>query len=147
MEEKARKATAQGTRNPAPGSDASSSSKRCKLFDNLSDSEDEEDAATPPPVAVSDARVDEAFSYYWEAPRSSQSSDPFDFWRQNSHEYPEVFVIATSTFTCPSGSVDSERLFSVAGDVIRHRRTSLSPENAEDQIFLAKNLPYFDYKY
>ena len=134
------------SQNQPPEEEASSTSKRCKLWANLSDTDDsdhEPEQAAP----VSDARVKEAFSYYWDSPRSLQSSDPLAFWHQNAHEYPEVYVVAKDTFTCPSGSVDSERLFSISGDILNARRTRLLPMNAEAQIFLAKNLPYFDYDY
>ena len=122
------------------------SSARGLLLENLSDSEDEE-IVIRPPVTVSESRVNDALNHYWDSPRIPQSSDPFAFWRENAVEYPEVFSVAKSTFSCPSGSVDSERLFSVAGDVINVRRTSLTPINAEDQIFLSQNLPYFKFDY
>ena len=93
------------------------------------------------PPTVSDARVEEALLSYWDEPRISQNADPFIYWQQNENKHPEVFLIAKAAFSCPSGSVDSERLFSTAGNVINVRRTRLNPENAEDQIFLAKNLP------
>ena len=155
MEEKAEKACERSARHrptPAPSStsaeDPPSSSKKYKLWENLSESEEESDEPVPQlPVAVTQARVLEALRYYWDSPRISQADDPYAFWRQNSHEYPEVFLVAKATFSCPSGSVDSERLFSVAGDIINVRRTKLTPINAEDQIFLAKNLPYFEYSY
>ena len=86
-------------------------------------------------------------SYYWESPHNSQHDDPLIFWQKNSTEFPEVYSIALTTFSYPSGSVDSERLFSLAGDVINVKRTNLLPENAEDQIFLSKNLPFFEFDY
>ena len=69
-----------------------------------------------------------------------RNSCPLSFWKENSREHPEIFKVAMETCSCPSGSVDSERLFSTAG-------TRLRPENAEDQIFLSKNLPFFEYDY
>ena len=118
-----------------------------ELFDFLSDSEsEEEDVAQVSPPNVSDARVEEALLSYWDEPRISQNADPFIYWQQNENKHPEVFLIAKAAFSCPSGSVDSERLFSTAGNVINVRRTRLNPENAEDQIFLAKNLPFFQFR-
>ena len=121
------------------------------LWDNLSDSEDESDK-NPEPIpapapAVSDAAVEDALVSYWSSPRIPQHADPFNFWRENESAYPAVSMIAKATFSCPSGSVDSERLFSTAGNIITSKRGSLKPENAEDQIFLAKNLRFFDFKY
>ena len=147
MEKKAANLTrAPPNRSSQSQSSEEPSSKKFKLWENLSDSEDE-DIVIRPPVAVSESRVNDALNHYWDSPRIPQSSDPFAFWRENAGEYPEVFSVAKSTFSCPSGSVDSERLFSVAGDVINVRRTSLTPINAEDQIFLSQNLPYFKFDY
>ena len=151
MEEKAAKARSTSRKRKA--AETESSSKKYTLWDNLSDSESEneveESTSQPFPFvqSVSESRVEEALSYYWESPRISQHDDPFIFWQKNSAEFPEVYSIALTTFSCPSGSVDSERLFSLAGDVINVKRTNLLPENAEDQIFLSKNLPFFEFDY
>ena len=141
-----RVASNQKSNNPRKRRATDSSDK--KLFDFLTDSESEEDEIPlPSPPSVSEARVEEAFHLYWDEPRISQDSDPFIYWQQNTSRHPEVSSIAKITFSCPSGSVDSERLFSTAGNVINARRTRLNPENAEDQIFLAKNLPFFNFDY
>ena len=39
----------------------------------------------------------------------------------------------------PPTSVSSERLFSVAGDIISKHRTRLNPDNAEKLIFMKYN--------
>ena len=124
------------------------------LFDYLSDSESDGETTDSPSqiqpsqgANVSDARVEEAFKSFWNTPRIEQNSDPLSYWQANSLTHPEIHAISQATLTCPSGSVDSERLFSTAGNVINERRTRLTPDNAEDMIFLAKNLEYFNFDY
>ena len=88
---------------PPPQRASSSPGQTPHLWDNLSDVEEEDNAELTPPV-VSESRVSEALEYYWTSPRILASADPYDFWRKNSHEFPEVFAIAKVTFSCPSGS-------------------------------------------
>ena len=58
--------------------------------------------------------------------------------------FPEIAEIGRKTMSCPSGSVESERLFSIstAGSVFNVKRPNITPVNAEDQIFLSKNLKF-----
>ena len=132
-----------------PATDNDGNSPKKKLWDNLSDSEEEEEEEEPSTQrpTISDARVDDALSAFWDEPRISRELCPLSYWKENSREHPEVFQIACETCSCPSGSVDSERLFSTAGNVISVRRTRLLPANAQDQIFLSKNLVFFQYDY
>ena len=52
--------------------------------------------------------------------------------------------VTAAKFLCaPSTSVDSERLFSVASNIIDAKRNRLDGERAEMLIFLKKNLPLF----
>ena len=147
MEQKAT-AASQNTNRPRkrPATDGEVEEKH--LWDHLSDSEEEDELMpAPPPASVSPARVEEALTSYWNSPRIPQLDDPFEYWRNHKSEHPEVFQLAKESFSCPPGSVESERLFSTAGNVISERRTRLNPENAEDQIFLAKNLVHYKFDY
>jgi len=43
--------------------------------------------------------------------------------------------------------VPSERLFSIAGNVVTAKKSALDPENAEKLVFLHENLPLQDLPY
>ena len=79
--------------------------------------------------------------------RIEQTSDPFKYWRENAAVHPDIYAIAKECMSCPSGSVESERLFSVAGDIFNVKRTMLTGINFEDMVFLSKNLPFLSFDY
>lgn len=136
-----------------------SPSKKLQLWANLSDSESDEEQlnelsseceATILPTAPSqplipEARVEEAVESFLNEDRIE--TDPFNYWKTGSQAHPDIYSIAKEVMSCPSGSVESERLFSVAGELLNVKRTSMSANSFEDQLFLAKNLPFFEYDY
>ena len=157
LKEKVKKIMMETTRDDAApalkrrrsGSDLSPSKKK-SLWANLSDSEDEmpENPSTiqeaPDHEPIPEAKIDAAVELFWSIPREPEV-DPFEYWKSHHLEFREVAVIAEETMSCPSGSVDSERLFSTAGNVVNPRRVNLTPVNAEDQIFLSKNLIFLNF--
>lgn len=149
--------------NPTPSaskrrrsSQPMSPSKKLQLWANLSDSESDMEelssesnntnlSTEPIQPLIPEARVEEAAELFLKEDRIE--TDPFTYWKIGSQVHPDVYLIAKEVMSCPSGSVESERLFSVAGELINVKRTSLSAANFEDQMFLAKNLPFFKYDY
>ena len=55
--------------------------------------------------------------------------------------------LAEYYLTPPATSVDVERLFSTAGDVLTDERNRLKPENASKILFLKENLPNVNFQY
>lgn len=74
-----------------------------------------------------------------------------DFWKTMSESTKPVekkaAKLAEHYLTPPPTSVDVERLFSTAGDIISNERNRLRPENAAKLLFLRENLPNVNYKY
>ena len=64
-----------------------------------------------------------------------------EWWRSHSPSYPNLSIIARKYLSIVATSVPSERLFSVAGNVVNAKRSSLEPENVEKLVFLHDNLP------
>ena len=77
--------------------------------------------------------------------------NPFDFWREKSNSSKVLDRLASDLaakyLTPPPTSVDVERLFSTAGDILTTERNRLCPETAEKILFLKENLPIVDYQY
>ena len=66
-------------------------------------------------------------------------SDPLQWWHERMSIYPIMCKLAQKTFSFVATSVPSERLFSSAGNVITEKRSCLTPEHADQLIFLFEN--------
>ncbi|XP_050953902.1 zinc finger BED domain-containing protein 4 [Labeo rohita] len=71
----------------------------------------------------------------------SRSDSPFQYWAVNRVRFPSLAATAAKFLCAPGTSVDSERLFSTASNIVDARRNRLGGERAEMLIFLKKNLP------
>ena len=75
----------------------------------------------------------------------------FEYWHRMSKSMNPlnraVADLAAYYLTPPPGSVDVERLFSTAGDILRDERNRLKPENAAMMLFLRENLPLINFDY
>ncbi|KAB5526077.1 hypothetical protein PHYPO_G00147550 [Pangasianodon hypophthalmus] len=78
---------------------------------------------------------------YLSEPVIPQSGQPLVFWQNNKSRFPALAQAARTYLCAPCTSVDSERLFSTAGNIIDEKRNKLSAKNAEMLIFIKKNLP------
>ena len=70
-----------------------------------------------------------------------RSDSPYQYWGVNQTRFPTLAATAAKFLCAPCTSVDSERLFSVASNIVDARRNRLGGERAEMLIFLKKNLP------
>ena len=71
------------------------------------------------------------------------ASDPLEWWKNRQYLYPRISRIAKKILCVPSSSVSSERVFSLAGNVVNKKRSQLAPENINMMIFLKKNRQFF----
>ena len=69
-----------------------------------------------------------------------REQDPMLWWRQNANRYPMLRSLAKRYLGPPPSSVDSERLFSSAGDICTESRSRLLADNAEMLIVLKVNM-------
>ena len=73
------------------------------------------------------------------------------FWRHKSLSLKpidrEIAKLAQFYLTPPPTSVDVERLFSTAGDILTNERSTLNPENAEKILFCRENFKHVDFQY
>lgn len=68
---------------------------------------------------------------------------PFEYWGKNKERFPTLAATAAKFLCAPSTSVDSERLFSTASNILDEKRNRLLGERVEMLIFLKKNLPMY----
>lgn len=75
------------------------------------------------------------------------SDSPFQYWGVNQIRFPTLAATAAKFLCAPGTSVDSERLFSAASNIVDARRNSLGGERKKMVIFLKKNLPLLTFKF
>ncbi|XP_060763665.1 zinc finger BED domain-containing protein 4-like [Neoarius graeffei] len=71
-----------------------------------------------------------------------RSSNPLAYWQLNKGRFPALAQTARAYLCSPCTSVDSERLFSTAANIIDDKRNRLTPKNAEMLIMIKRNLPH-----
>ncbi|XP_042610882.1 zinc finger BED domain-containing protein 4-like [Cyprinus carpio] len=86
------------------------------------------------------ASASQVISYLAE-PTIPRNHSPLEYWKCNQARFPALALAARKYLCAPCTSVDSERLFSVASDVMDEKRNRMDGEKAEMLIFLKKNLP------
>ena len=67
-----------------------------------------------------------------------RTEDPLVWWKQNSHSFPRLSLVARKYLHIPATSTSSERLFSKAGELISARRSCLKPSVVDKILFLNK---------
>ncbi|XP_077975170.1 zinc finger BED domain-containing protein 4-like [Styela clava] len=79
--------------------------------------------------------------------RIEKDENPIYWWKQNKSIFPCLSSLANKYLSCPPSSVESERLFSIGGNIYTPHRNRLSPDTAEELMFLNHNLRYFEFQY
>uniref|UniRef100_A0A803SNT0 BED-type domain-containing protein n=1 Tax=Anolis carolinensis TaxID=28377 RepID=A0A803SNT0_ANOCA len=82
---------------------------------------------------------------YFEEPPEIISCDPLSYWASREHMWPDLSHVARQFLSCPPTSVQSERVFSIAGDVVTPHRSLLDPQTVEKLVFLKANLPVLNF--
>ena len=76
---------------------------------------------------------------YLSLPKIGLDDDPLEWWKNYSSSFPSLSILSKKYLSMQGSSVPSERVFSKGGNVVNKKRCTLSPKNAEMQIFLAYN--------
>ncbi|XP_076283019.1 zinc finger BED domain-containing protein 4-like [Lasioglossum baleicum] len=69
----------------------------------------------------------------------SPESCILEWWNQNSTRYPDLAIVARNLLSVPATQTYSERLFSLAGNIVTERRSSLLSEKVEQLCFVFAN--------
>lgn len=72
-------------------------------------------------------------------PSALPHGDLLAFWKSVSAQYPWLSSLARKVLCIPATSTPSERVFSVAGQVLRAKRSRLHPLTVDKVIFVHDN--------
>ncbi|KZV54459.1 hypothetical protein F511_29947 [Dorcoceras hygrometricum] len=70
---------------------------------------------------------------------SAADEDTFDilrWWAQKTQVYPILSLMAKEILACPVSTVAVEQAFSMGGNTLDERRSTIRPENLEHNVFL-----------
>lgn len=77
----------------------------------------------------------------------TKGANPLNWWKEHECEYPLLSNLAKRYLCIPRTSVSSERVCSMATDIITAQRSALTPEHLDQILFLHKNLKTKEVKY
>ena len=83
------------------------------------------------------SRINDEIERYMLEPASQ--SPPLQWWKERVGTFPTLSRLAAKYLCIPSSSVPSERIFSLAGNIVTKKRCGLSPDNVNQLIFLHHN--------
>ncbi|XP_053904095.1 zinc finger BED domain-containing protein 6-like [Malaclemys terrapin pileata] len=69
----------------------------------------------------------------------SASAEPLMYWQLKRDVWLPLFQVAVQHLSCPPSSLYSEQLFTMAGTIMRNRRTCLSTSSVESLAFIKMN--------
>lgn len=78
--------------------------------------------------------------YLAEPLEDNMTLDVLRWWKDRERSFPRLAVLARAVLGIPSTQTSSERLFSVAGDIVTETRVNLLPTNVEKLAFLHENM-------
>jgi hypothetical protein len=64
---------------------------------------------------------------------------PLEWWRVHHTDYPHIWKVAEKILAIPATSAPSERVFSLAANIVDKKRVNLKPENIDLLVFLRGN--------
>jgi hypothetical protein len=84
--------------------------------------------------------IQKEFEDYLKMAKPRKNSCILEWWKVNSTRLPSLSKLARSYLATPASSSSSERMFSIAGNIINCRRTNLAPETVDKLIFVRDNI-------
>ena len=75
---------------------------------------------------------------YLNEPVINRSADWLIFWSNNKNNFDDLFDYAIKYLAAVATWIPCERVFSIAGHILNKRRANLTPQYAQDLIFLNK---------
>jgi len=90
-------------------------------------------------VSIQDIVIKEIQAYRSE-PKMQSTDKPLTLSRDSSAKFPKLSKFARATLSVQASSVSSERVFSLAGDIVTPTRACLESDSLDMLIFLKKNM-------
>ncbi|XP_023036741.1 zinc finger BED domain-containing protein 4-like [Drosophila willistoni] len=76
---------------------------------------------------------------YLEQNNATQDVDPLDYWKINEIQFGQLAKCAKKILCIPGSSVESERVFSKAGEIVSQKRSRLKPKAVNMLLALKQN--------
>jgi len=87
---------------------------------------------------------DELQSYQDQVPlMNSKPIEVLSWWKLNEKKFPRISVLARTYLAAQATAVPCERIFSDAGNLVTAKRSRLSPETIEKDLFIYENRDFF----
>ena len=97
------------------------------------------DANQPEAMITKEEKVMREVDTYWEE-KQYPGVDPLVWWKVKAKDFPNVSKVARHILAVPASSVSSERIFSLAGNLVDHNQSQLAPDTVNVLIFFDKNM-------
>ena len=107
------------------------------ISQTIGEAEDEEDFPRTSP----EREAQDEINRYFREPKLGFAANPLSWWKLGEGKFPFLAAMAKSYLCTPATSVPSERLFSVAGNIVTAKRSLLTPKNVGMLTFLHDNTP------
>ena len=98
-------------------------------------------------TSSTEMEIKKEITTYLSFPLYQKDEDPIGWWKVNKDSLPQLSKMANKFLCAPPSSVESERLFSIGGNVYTPHRNSLKPEAGERLMFMNYNLRAMDFEY
>lgn len=92
-----------------------------------------------PTHGVDQLELSHQVTAYLDSTLPQSVTDPVQFWAEKLDIWPQLAEFSLSLLSCPASSVASERVFSVAGNIVTPQRTRLSCRSVEMLSFIKMN--------
>ncbi|KAK0147026.1 Zinc finger BED domain-containing protein 4 [Merluccius polli] len=102
------------------------------MFDEILEEKEQDEQATGPTSV-------QVHGYLTE-PTIPRNVSPLQYWQSNMTRFPALAPVARKYLSAPCTSVDSERLFSAASNVVSEKRNRIGTERAEMLLFVKHNI-------
>ena len=89
--------------------------------------------------SVSQSKFERECSSYELLPDADSGIDQLLWWKDYQQQFPLLSYLARVVFAVPAASSKSERVFSMAGNIVTPKRASLNPEKMEQLIVIKCN--------
>ena len=86
-----------------------------------------------------DDKLDSEIETFCNTTNITREEDSLKWWAERESLFPCLSWVAKKYLAIPASSVPSERIFSLAGNIVSKKRACLKPENVDMLIFLKKS--------
>ena len=91
-------------------------------------------------TAESQSQFQQECFLYENLPDAPADCNQLDWWKSHQEQFPLLSHLVRVVFAVPAASSKSERVFSVAGNMVTPKRTRLNTETVEAHVVVNTNI-------